>query len=201
MTRRQAGLGLIEILVAMLVFAVGLLGLAAVQVVATSNGLETTQRSIATGLARDIIERMRSNPQQLAAYALDNAGPAPAPAHAVSGCARLALADGGGFRCTPAALADHDLAEWLGLLAGAAEVAVIDGADVPVGGLLEPRACIRVSAGRVSVAIAWRGQVPMASSGEDDCGAGSGGYGAEDELRRLLLMQTWIGRPGPETGA
>ncbi|MDO8862483.1 type IV pilus modification protein PilV [Haliea sp. E1-2-M8] len=193
MNRRQGGLGLIEILVAVLVFAVGLLGLVGAQVSAKRNGLEAQQRSTATALARDLLERMRSNPRQLQAYLLDNAAPADAAPITSPTCARSSAAGAGAHRCTPAELAAHDLGEWLQLLAGAAAVATVDGVERPVAGLLEPRACVAVASGRVSVAIAWRGLQPLTGSAESSCGAGGGWYGPADELRRVLVMRSWIG--------
>lgn len=203
MNRGQGGMGLIEILVAVLVFAVGLLGLLGAQISAKKNAMEALQQSVATGLARDLLERMRSNPGQLTAYQLDNVTPASPALPAATPCARPAVAAGGVFGCSPAELADHDLDEWLQRLAGAAAVATVGGEERPVAGLLEPRACVAVTSGRVSVAIAWRGLEPMASSGESRCGAGGGWYGPADELRRVLVMQSWIGASpaGALTGA
>lgn len=195
MNRRQGGLGLIEILVAVLVFAVGLLGLVGAQISAKKNAVEALQRSVATGLARDLLERMRSNPGQLSAYQLDNVTPVSAASPAAVACAGSAVAAIGTFGCSPAELADHDVGEWLQRLAGAAAVASVSGDERPVAGLLEPRACVAVTSGRVTVAIAWRGLEPMANSAESSCGAGGGWYGPGDELRRVLVMQSWIGMP------
>ncbi|MFU8763144.1 MAG: type IV pilus modification protein PilV [Haliea sp.] len=195
MKRRQGGLGLIEILVAVLVFAIGLLGLVGAQISAKKNALEALQRSVATGLARDLLERMRSNPGQLSAYQLDNVTPATAAPQAATACIRRAVAAGEAFGCSTTELVAHDLEEWLQRLAGAAAVAVIDGEERSLAGLLEPRACVAVASGRVTVAIAWRGLQPMGSSAESSCGAGSGWYGPGDELRRVLVMESWIGAP------
>lgn len=199
MNGRQSGLGLIEVLVAALVFALGLLGLLGAQISARQHGMEALQRSVATELARDLLERMRSNPRQLEAYQLDNVAPASA-ASTPRACARSAAAAGGSAGCSPAELAEHDLAEWLQLLAGAGTVATVDGAQAAVAGLLEPRACVAVTAGSVSVALAWRGLEPMASPGESSCGTGGGWYGPADELRRVLVMQSWIGPPDSGAG-
>jgi len=200
MKRRQAGLGLLEILVAVLVFAVGLLGLAGAQITAKKNAMEAQQRSVATELARDLLERMRSNPRQLQTFLLDNATPAAAAPPEASSCARSAVAVGAGVRCSSAQLAAHDLGEWLQLLAGTAVVATTGGVEQAVAGLLEPRACVAASAAEVSVAIAWRGLEPMASSTESSCGEGGSWYGAADELRRVLVIHSWIGSLAPGAG-
>ncbi|MEQ9465429.1 MAG: type IV pilus modification protein PilV [Haliea sp.] len=195
MNSRESGLGLTEVLVAVLVFTVGLLGIFGAQVNARKNALEARQRSIATGLARDLLERMRSNPGQLQAFTLDNASPADIAAPVSSACAGAAVTSGGSFGCTPAELARDDLAEWMQLLGGAVELVSVVGPEQSTGGLLEPRVCVAVAAGRVSVAIAWRGLEPLATDPEFACGAGRGWYGADDELRRALVMHSWIGAP------
>jgi len=59
--RRAAGFSLIEILIAVLVLAVGLLGLAGMQVVSLKFNHNAYLRSQATFLAHDAIERMRAN--------------------------------------------------------------------------------------------------------------------------------------------
>ncbi len=55
------GISMIEVLVTLLVTAVGLLGVASLQMNAVKNTRESQMRSIATVLAHDMAERMRSN--------------------------------------------------------------------------------------------------------------------------------------------
>ena len=59
--RKQTGFTLIEILVTVVVLAIGLLGLAGLQATALSFNSTAYQRSQATNLAYDIIDRMRAN--------------------------------------------------------------------------------------------------------------------------------------------
>lgn len=188
MKREVAGVGLIEVLIAVLVFSVGLLGMIALQLTAGKTSFEASQRSIATGLARDIIERIRSNPGQLPAYLADEVGDSASPLTAEVNCTQAAAVS-----CTPAQLAAYDLADWYGLLTGATESATVGGALTNAGGLVEPRACIRSAAGNITVAIAWRGAGEMTDSNESDCGTGAGLYGDNDALRRVLVMTTYIG--------
>lgn len=58
---RQRGATLIEVLVAMLILSVGLLGLASMQMTALQSNQSAYYRSQATVLAYDIIDRMRAN--------------------------------------------------------------------------------------------------------------------------------------------
>lgn len=57
----QRGATLIEVLVAMLILSVGLLGLAGMQMTALKSNQSAYYRSQATVLAQDIIDRMRAN--------------------------------------------------------------------------------------------------------------------------------------------
>jgi len=58
---RQRGATLIEVLVAMLILAIGLLGLAGLQTVSVQSNQGAYYRSQATILANDIVDRMRAN--------------------------------------------------------------------------------------------------------------------------------------------
>ena len=58
---KQAGFSLLEILIAIFILAIGLLGLAALQTTSLKNNHSALYRTTATVLAYDIIERMRLN--------------------------------------------------------------------------------------------------------------------------------------------
>lgn len=63
---RQHGFSLLEILIALMVLSIGLLGLAALQTMSLRMGHDSYQRTQATMLAYDMVDRMRANPQGLA---------------------------------------------------------------------------------------------------------------------------------------
>ena len=65
MPNRQQGFSLIEVLVTMIIMAIGLMGLAAMQMVSTKNVNNSQSRTVASYLAYDMAERMRSNPEGL----------------------------------------------------------------------------------------------------------------------------------------
>ena len=73
--RRDSGFSIIEVLVALLVLAIGLLGLAALQAQGLRFNHDAYVRTQATNLAYDIIDRMRTNRTNVAAYTA--APPAP----------------------------------------------------------------------------------------------------------------------------
>lgn len=60
--RKQHGASLIEVMIALLIFTVGLLGLAAMQLNALQSTTDSGQRSQAAWLMNDLAERMRANP-------------------------------------------------------------------------------------------------------------------------------------------
>lgn len=60
--KQQRGVGMIEVLVTVLIIAIGLLGLASLQVASMKNTNNAHYRALATIYAYDMVERMRSNP-------------------------------------------------------------------------------------------------------------------------------------------
>ena len=67
--RKQIGVGLIEVLVALLILAVGVLGFVALQYRAIEAASEGESRIQAINLARDIAEKVRVNREQIGNYA------------------------------------------------------------------------------------------------------------------------------------
>ncbi len=66
----SGGFSLLEVLIAVLILALGILGAASLQLSALryqAGSLHATQASL---LAQDLFERLRANPEQLAAYSL-----------------------------------------------------------------------------------------------------------------------------------
>jgi type IV pilus assembly protein PilV len=68
---RQRGVGLIEVLVAVLVLAVGLLGVAALQAIALRNSQSSLERTQAVVLSYAILDAMRANPMEARAGGYD----------------------------------------------------------------------------------------------------------------------------------
>lgn len=100
----SSGFSLIEVLVALVMLAIGLLGAATVLLESLSSSRIALERTRAVALASDMIERIRAN--RGAGEAYDTADGADAPALA-PGCEQ---ADGD---CSAEAMASHDLRRWL----------------------------------------------------------------------------------------
>lgn len=103
MTKRlSAGVSLVEVLVALVVLSVGMLGIAALYVESLRSGRSALSRSQAVVLAADMGDRIRANPAGGANYSktVDAQGALSA------GCAQ------GGTTCDSAAMAAHDIAIW-----------------------------------------------------------------------------------------
>lgn len=98
---RQSGFTLIEILVTVIILAIGLLGLGSLQVNALRNDHSAFMRTQATMLAYDIADRMRANLPAVAAGFYN-----PANAATVGSCNTTA-------GCTGQQMAQNDLQEWL----------------------------------------------------------------------------------------
>ena len=192
----QRGFTIIEVLVSIVIFSIGLIGVARLQVVAKQSNYDAVQRVTATAIAQDLIARMRSNADQLGAYITN------------SGTRTITYADNtsepspvcdGNNACTAAQLAAHDLWEIEQDLLGVAEQ---DANGNGTGGLSQATVCITatdesgaaVSGGSAyyTVAIAWRGKADLSNPILSTCGQTSGWYGTSNEYRRLLVMSTFI---------
>ena len=103
----QAGFTLMEVLIALLILSIGLLGLASLQ----TNGLRSNQmasmRTTATQLANDIADRMRANPTGVDAQRYVIATSDADPVIPVGETCE-------GTTCTSTQMATYDLAQWRG---------------------------------------------------------------------------------------
>jgi type IV pilus assembly protein PilV len=126
--KKNTGFTLIEVLVAMLVLAVGLLGLAGLQAASLKNNQSAYNRSQATQLAYDIADRMRANVTGIVAYTTSTAS-------VFANCKNTT-------GCSSSEMAANDLFEWNTAISAA----------LPNGafGTLTP-----TSAGVYSITISW----------------------------------------------
>jgi type IV pilus assembly protein PilV len=100
-TRRQRGISIVEALVALVVIAVGMLGIAGLYLSSLQASRSAKLRQYAVELAGSIADRIRANRDAAASYNTAGYGAGPA----VQNCSTA--------RCTPTQLAQDDLARWL----------------------------------------------------------------------------------------
>jgi type IV pilus assembly protein PilV len=101
---KQAGVTMVEVLVTIIILAIGFLGLASVQLNGARNVASSNYRTLATIYAYDMAERMRANQ---AAVTLNSYDAVSTVGAADPGC---------GSTCTPAQVADLDEFEWSSLI-------------------------------------------------------------------------------------
>jgi len=96
-SKRMQGFNLVEVLIALIIMSVGMLGIAGLYVYSMQAGRTALFRHQAVTLAGDVADRIRANPRAVGAYA---------SAGANNNCV------GGGIDCTPAAMAANDIFLW-----------------------------------------------------------------------------------------
>lgn len=100
--RKHDGFSLIEVLVALFVLSIGLLGLAALQTTGLRFNHQSYQRTQAVMLSYDIIDRIRANPVGLQAGVYDSVPPGPPGGYP----------DCTAATCTPTDMANYDVGTW-----------------------------------------------------------------------------------------
>lgn len=151
---RPNGASLVEVLVALLVVAAGALGLVGLQIVSAQNNRAALQRSLATLLAGDMLERIRANPD--------------AHPRAVGKGPPGAFADCLARACSPAEVATLDIAVWKCSLGnwndeGVCATARAQGLTPPLErhpGLPAGDGAVAQRDGLATVTVSWQGVRP-----------------------------------------
>ena len=173
---KQKGMTFIEVLIALVIMVTGILGAVAMQATAKQSSFDAMQRSLASSLAQDILERMRSNNSAnlngyAGTYGADDPGAAPAPACNTSGTL-----------CPPAQLMATDLHQWTQSLRGA-DVTL---AGNNVGGLTDGRGCITEANNAVTITITWQSKAQTVDGGLDAA------CGTSNSKRRQVSIAAFI---------
>jgi type IV pilus assembly protein PilV len=110
----QQGFSLIEVLVALLVLSIGLLGLAALQTTSLKYNTESYFRTQATYFVYDIVDRMRINSAAVASGGAYDVSDASAVSTLLSdyGTCRTSSCDCDNTSCNSTDLATYDLGKW-----------------------------------------------------------------------------------------
>ncbi len=142
----ERGFTMVEVMVALVIFIVGMLGLARLQGAALQNNHVAYLHTVATRLAYDMTERMRANPAGTAGGAYNDISSDAVPEHV--DCY-------GGEGCSAALLAAMDARQWLTAIAS----------ELPSG-----RGRVTGNGQLFTVTVMW--DQKRSGSGGTGCGAG-----------------------------
>lgn len=152
----QQGVGMVEVLVALLLLAIAVLGFVALQVRAASAGGEAFERTQAMAIAQDLAERVRLNPSQMTFYATDSSWAASASTDTCE------TAD-----CSVQELAQYDIGQVMNSAATMLPNGQIQMAECEGSGPGNVFHCIYVS---------WNDTAPTMGDGDTDCVTSEGHY-------------------------
>ena len=153
--QRQRGISLIESLVAIVVMALGILGILGVQMRTLTDTSTTVRRAQAIRLIEDLSERMKVSPNALLSIKSYESGYSKKSSDlTASNCASAT--------CTPAEQAAYDLKQWKTTVEQA-----LPGGQASI--FLAPGETVEANRRQLGIMIAWR-------ENERDTSTGSGGY-------------------------
>lgn len=180
----QQGFSMLEILVALVISLVTLMGAAGLVVRTVQQEVESVQRLQALTLAQEMVDRININRQVVTCYSNGANG-----VEVGKGVQVNNLPDCTAGTATQQDRAEADLAEWHNLILGAS-VQTDDNANI--GAMIDARGCItqeNALTRTYRVTVAWQGMsdtvAPNVDCGEDD-------YSAE-ERRRVISLVVQIG--------
>lgn len=161
----QKGVGLIEILVALLILAVGILGFVALQYRAVEATSEAINRVQAMNIARDLAERIRANRDALTTYQTQ-IQTATNQTNFATNCITSA--------CNGTVLADFDVSQVVNKASG-------------LGMTMNMRTCSGNHDGRNCIYVAWGGTSATDGTGTGDCTNGA----AYNSASSCVIMETY----------
>ncbi len=188
---RETGFTLLEVMIAVLILSLGLLGIAALQLSSKKSTHQAWQRSQAVLLADGLLERVRMNPAGAASYHTGLG------ASALGGATRASPARNCASQtCTAAQMAAWDLWEWERRLDG---VAVRDAANRNAGGLVDAHGCVVFTAvsasmpntGQLRVIVTWRGTSGSTDAVRSGTACGPDAAGTVD-ARHQVMVNTFV---------
>jgi type IV pilus assembly protein PilV len=181
--RVQAGFGMIEVLVTLIILLTGLLGLAGLQAQGQRSELESYQRIHALILLQDMESRINANRKVAACYALTTDATGGTPYLGVSATASPACSSGTIEQQTRAT---QDMQDWSALLAGAAETSEGGG---NIGAMVGARGCVSLIDAATQtylVSVAWQG-VGKTAAPPAGLGCAKDLYGDETQRRVVSI--------------
>src|SRR4051812_3744326 len=183
MKNTSRGATLIEILLTLVIIALGLLGLGAFQMRTQQLGMEAYNRAQALVLLEAIVNRLNANRQTAPCYAVTAPSGAPYLGYADANHVGPVTCAGFGDANTQQ-LAVNDLNEWDQILQGVREASGGNAAGAALGA----RGCIMFNpvTATYTVAVAWQG---MTETDAPTVACGNNSYGTE--TRRRVVWTTF----------
>jgi type IV pilus assembly protein PilV len=173
---KQKGMTFIEVLVASMIMVTGIFGSVAMQATAKKSSFDAMQRSLASSLAQDIIEKMRGNKESnLSLYA----------AKSPYGTGKIGSAptcNSSTTLCQPTQMVIHDLFGWEQALMGA----TVKNENNNVGGFVGGIGCVSVNGQAVTVVITWQGRTKSVDGNK------AANCGNSDSTRRQIVVSAFI---------
>ena len=143
MMKRQTGVGLVEVLVALVLLSIAVLGFVALQIRAITASNEATMNVQATNIARDLAERMRMNRDGLAGYVANTD---------TTNCATAF--------CSPEDMAKYDFRQ-------------VSSRAADLGMSMDVLNCQGSTLVRKCIYVAWEGTTATNGTGSSDCTNGA----------------------------
>lgn len=143
MMKRQTGVGLVEVLVALVLLSIAVLGFVALQIRAITASNEAMMNVQATNIARDLAERMRMNRDGLAGYVANTD---------TTNCATAF--------CSPENMAKYDFR-------------LVSSRATDLGMSMDVLNCQGSTLVRKCVYVAWEGTTATNGTGSSDCTNGA----------------------------
>ncbi len=182
---KQQGVGLVEVLIALLVFSIGMLGVASLQVLSTKSSFEAQQRQEAVLLANEIVARMKSSGLTFEQARL-NANYGDFNTDDVSDSEPDPVCNANASVCTESQLAAWDKYIWK----RSVKAAAID--NMEKQGLLNAVGCVAFSAiadKTISVVITWDSMTSMGTKVTADIPADCQ---LDSNTQRHIIVRTFI---------
>ena len=143
MMKRQTGVGLVEVLVALVLLSIAVLGFVALQIRAITASNEATMNVQATNIARDLAERMRINRSGLTGYVANTD---------TTNCATAF--------CSPENMAKYDFR-------------LVSSRATDLGMSMDVLNCQGSTLVRKCIYVAWEGTTATNGTGSSDCTNGA----------------------------
>lgn len=166
------GVAIMEVLVTIIVFTLGMLGVFAMQIASKKTNHEAAQRSEAVLLANDILQRIQNSGMSYEEIKENYFDDVPAfykqenrVIVRANDLLQVAPENCASNDCNPQQLAAYDLIQWHRTVKGS-DVTVSGSSADTVAGLTNAIGCLYVDGSKlIQVAIAWRAMSPVKRSG------------------------------------